>query len=283
VAAHVFHHDDLDALLTRAVAPLASHLADQHLISEFFYLRYWEGGPHVRIRLRTAPPFLPAVRQVMSHRLGAYLAAYPSQNVVDESTYLIQSAAFASGENLTNYERTLRPCDSITFEAYGPDVTHFGHGKPLRAAEEHFCESTEIALRTLTLPSHKRLSVAMVMAIATEVALDQTETPEIPEHADDDAAWDLNSDELIAMYRRMQEADISRNHGNPTIDWLRSISALRSRITTCHADGSFDVDGRFPVAQAVYRCLHLHLNRAGIGTDQELRLRRLARRAAQRG
>lgn len=202
-SAHVFCHDDLDALLTEAVAPLAVRLTDQGLIRGFFYLRYWDGGPHVRVRLRSAPAHVADVRQAVTDQLGAYLRTSPSREVLDDTAYRSSAAHLASEENRTDYERTLRPPDTIGFEDYPPEHTSFGHGTSLQAVEEHFCDSTAIALRTLALTPQQQLSAAMVMTLATEITLLSPKagvnTP--PRHNDE--SW---GEELVVMYARLRAA-----------------------------------------------------------------------------
>lgn len=49
---HVHQHQGQDRLLTEAVAPLIGIVRSEGLADLAFVLRYWDGGPHVRLRLR---------------------------------------------------------------------------------------------------------------------------------------------------------------------------------------------------------------------------------------
>jgi len=51
---HVYLSDyaSLDRFLAQVIAPEIEALTGQKAMSEWFYIRYWENGPHVRLRLR---------------------------------------------------------------------------------------------------------------------------------------------------------------------------------------------------------------------------------------
>ena len=72
ISAHIFHAGDLDALITRVAGPLVSDLNPEG----FFFLRYWEGGPHLRLRMRVSDPgaaereLLARARAHLQHERG---------------------------------------------------------------------------------------------------------------------------------------------------------------------------------------------------------------------
>ncbi|WP_442601895.1 thiopeptide-type bacteriocin biosynthesis protein [Paenibacillus sp. KN14-4R] len=55
---HIFchQHDQQEALLNQALFPAIEELKDQGHCNEWFYIRYWEGGPHTRMRFLNASP-----------------------------------------------------------------------------------------------------------------------------------------------------------------------------------------------------------------------------------
>lgn len=52
---HVFLPGDVDIFLTQYLRPLINAQLRQHTIRRFFFIRYGEGGPHLRIRYFPAP------------------------------------------------------------------------------------------------------------------------------------------------------------------------------------------------------------------------------------
>ncbi len=281
VSAHVFRHDDLDDLLLSQVAPLISELVADGLVLGFFYLRYWDGGPHLRLRMRTPAAHTGELSERVTDRLGAHLRANPSRHPMDPADYERSAADFADLEGMSTYEHRLLPPDTIHFIPYPPEHVSFGHGPSLAAVERHFGESTTVALDTLRTPPSQRLSAAMTMTLATLLSL--------PAHARRDGAppapsdttqattaWTRSRDELTTMAERLRTVDPATAPHIPALAWLRSIRDLRDRLTALHLQDAFSSPFRRPVAHALNRCLHLHLNRMGISLPQEERLRHLA-------
>jgi hypothetical protein len=120
------------------------------------------------------------------------------------------------------------------------------------------------------------------MTLATMISLPATRVRDVPydtdTDTDTDSAWLESRDELHSLAERLRTADLSIESDIPALDWLRSLQELRDFLTALHADGLFTTSAKRPVAYALHRCLHLHLNRMGVTADQETRLRRLAQR-----
>src|SRR5438874_11952323 len=51
---HLFRAEPWEEFLCTGVRPLVDELADAGLTEGFFFIRYWERGPHIRLRLKTA-------------------------------------------------------------------------------------------------------------------------------------------------------------------------------------------------------------------------------------
>src|SRR4051812_49016528 len=52
ISAHLYYYEPLDNLLDHLVSPLLDQMRDSGLIRRHFYIRYWRGGPHIRLRLQ---------------------------------------------------------------------------------------------------------------------------------------------------------------------------------------------------------------------------------------
>src|SRR4051794_29695771 len=81
---HIFFHADAhatDRLLLEGVHPPGSALAKQGALQSWFFIRYWEGGAHVRLRLKGCPP--ESVKQI-EESLGGFLEPQPGASQVLE-------------------------------------------------------------------------------------------------------------------------------------------------------------------------------------------------------
>ena len=52
---YIFYSEPWKNLLVESVHPLLKKLFDENLINQYFFIRYWEKGPHIRLRLKRKP------------------------------------------------------------------------------------------------------------------------------------------------------------------------------------------------------------------------------------
>lgn len=288
VSAHVFHNNGLDDLLRTRIIPDALGLLRLGLANDFFYLRYWESGPHVRVRFLTSPNRATELRQRFLASLRSYFAEHPSHRPVEVESYQRLCAKLADFEKRGDYDRRVTPADTIRYVEYTPEYTSFGTGESLRAVHRHFGESSRIAGETLALPPRHRAATALAMILAVAATSDLTSSGftqlsstrvALPfDVAAADRAWSRTGDELVALTRRMMTANPDLAQDSVVSHWLCSVRSLHAGLTTLHRQGTFAVPARNPVTHAMSRCLHLHLNRLGLSIAQEARLRYLAKR-----
>ncbi len=51
ISLHIFYNGDLNKLLWKLLIPFVEQLYTSHLINHYFFIRYWEGGTHIRLRI----------------------------------------------------------------------------------------------------------------------------------------------------------------------------------------------------------------------------------------
>lgn len=93
VSFHLFSSDPLDEMLRTAVAPFVDAVLADGCASSFFFIRYGEGGPHVRLRLNTTTP------DVLRQRALHYF------NSARESPYEPEVARYGGPKSLVVSER----------------------------------------------------------------------------------------------------------------------------------------------------------------------------------
>lgn len=52
ISAYLFYSGSFDEILDKAVAPFISHVLEKHLAQHYFFIRYHERGPHIRLRFQ---------------------------------------------------------------------------------------------------------------------------------------------------------------------------------------------------------------------------------------
>ena len=157
ISVHIFYSSNGNPLLAECVAPLVAKLRERGLISRYFFIRYWLGGPHVRLRLLPAEGVAGAqVKEVVEADISAFLARRPALYEIDrsalaplyrnmyEAEYGAEefAARFGEGGELPFYEN-----NTFHYIDYEPEYDRYGGEAGVDLAERHFEVSSDIVLR----------------------------------------------------------------------------------------------------------------------------------------
>ncbi|MEU6480414.1 lantibiotic dehydratase C-terminal domain-containing protein [Streptomyces sp. NPDC047017] len=146
VGAHVFTGHPLDLVVGALLPEAVAELRRRGLADRFFFLRHWQGGPHLRLRVRlTAPAAEPAVRAALEAHTAAFFRTLPPSRPMTAQQYRSLSRQLAAREPESE-PGALAPNDSLAFHAYRPEYGKYGRGAALRAVEEAFATCSELAL-----------------------------------------------------------------------------------------------------------------------------------------
>ncbi len=293
VSAHVFHHDDLDTMLVEVVAPTLGHLSEERSADDFFFLRYWDGGQHLRLRVL---PLDPARRERVEHCLDTAFAVWfvgrPTTRI-DPRRYATQARVLARAEGFTSAPEPLQPANSLSWRHYRREHGRYGEGLSMAAAERHFTESSRIVLDVLRRGASpdERLAAASAMILSSWfVGAGRAEDVLVYLDAataiwDDGAdTWGQSTGEsseqqragMLDLARRTRGlVSLPADHpGSGTlVDWVHSISTLRDALHGCN--GPFGME-QAPVASLLDLGAHLACNRLGLSIATEGVVRGLA-------
>lgn len=152
IALHIHYTSNPNPLLAGCVGPLVQELADQGLVDQHFFIRYWLEGPHVRLRLRPAPGVDPeALARRVEDRCAEFFAVRPAVYEVDpeqvadmyRSMYLSEytqeqwDEAYGVGGDMP-----VRPNNSVHRAPYEPELTRYGGPVGMAISEWHFEQSS---------------------------------------------------------------------------------------------------------------------------------------------
>ena len=160
LSAHIFYNViDARLLLVECVTPLISTLENEALIDGYFFIRYWLGGPHIRLRLRLMDGAEElTVKEILEKAVRSYLARRPSLFDLDpvksqpymrrlyEAEYGSEAFKEQFGENASV---PIYPNNSISYIDYQPEYDRYGGPKGVELAEWHFERSSATVLRIL--------------------------------------------------------------------------------------------------------------------------------------
>lgn len=290
VSAHLYYHGVLNDLLRCAVRPLVGELAASGLIDGFFFIRYWQGGPHVRLRV-LLPDQAQAhpVERLIEARIGRFFARCPSQDLVRSEDYL-RSAGRLSQHEFGQHPSVVEPLqsnNSLRFVGYVPEEDRLGGPPGVAAFEPHFVDSSTLALELIAEGVNERRrtgrALAMMLLAAAVVIPDLQRLARYFRYSYRDwsgrraagdrarcaryeTGWQQSYDRQRAQLgdlgrRLLEQARPGTGEGLDAISarWVASVSCLFDRLT----------EHRLSRPPLLFQCLHKHNNRLGITVAEE--------------
>ncbi|MFD4919315.1 thiopeptide-type bacteriocin biosynthesis protein [Streptomyces virginiae] len=281
---HLFLHsttEDTDRFLTRDAAPLLDRLVTTGEAADWFFIRYGQDGPHLRIRVRTTAtatataadptplqdlPDLPDLLARLARQVPAVPGPWPSRHA------------------------------EIHAVPYVPETRRYGGPRALPVAEALFAASTRTALDVLralpaTTTAASRLTAAADLAHTTAYALGMdplaaarwlrahaagwrwvTEVPLLPAAAVHTRVNTVHAAQRTTLAARAADLRERLNAGTAA-PWL-AYWAEQVR----EADAALDGPDERTRAGIWGSQLHMLFNRLGVSPDEERAVCRLAAR-----
>jgi hypothetical protein len=313
VSAHLYFHGDQDAVIVGAVRPAVERLRRAGLAEGFFFLRYWEGGPHVRLRVLTRPEQVDQARSVIEETVEGFYRASPSASSMTAQEYADTAPGLAALERMDDYDTVLHPDNSLAFIDYVPEVEAFGTGRSLEAVERQLMAGSALALELI---AHGRKPGQRAMDAFTMLAANRTLftgiLPELAYQARFMVESGGRAAQLIGTPQFERHFEANKTQLRSTLEsvlsstrgvalpgesvangWLAGTRELNDTLVELELLGKLDA---FPSFEApadvlehinhlvpqliVERCTHLMCNRLGISLAQESHLRLLLTRTA---
>ncbi|MCF6471837.1 hypothetical protein FAF44_26090 [Nonomuraea sp. MG754425] len=274
VSAHLFYQGSLDRVLTGLVGPLLRELPAERA----FFLRYWDGGPHVRLRVLPADPAdEPGIRDLIGERATRFFAAEPSADLLGDAEYLRRARRFGAREGVAFAER-MYANNSAVFLPYEPEHRRYGTGASLAGVERHFHESSRLALNVVEdglTADRRETGVLCFLLVSWLLAADDPARSARRRLARPDDRSEPLYDRQRARLRHAVTAMDRVRRGWPQLPdgnlrrWTSSLARMIAAL-----------DGPSPERVADL-CAHLFANRVGVRIDTERSLRHLAARAVE--
>lgn len=130
VSVHLFYAEPWESFLALGIKSFVDGLDKENRITGFFFIRYWERGPHIRLRVKVnSEADVADMNSRITDYFQAYFDAYPSS---------IESP----GQG--NY-----PNNSVQFIGYEPEVERYGGEEGVAIAEKYFEVSSRMVLRLI--------------------------------------------------------------------------------------------------------------------------------------
>jgi len=139
IAAYLFYAEaDWNEFINNAVRPFVDLVCKDGVIEHFFFIRYWENGPHIRLRFKVGDP---AIAVGLISQLKTYFQLYFMQNPSESS--------LSTKKQLVD-SRFFYPNNSIQFVEYVPEIERYGGQVGILIAEQQFEASSRAVLSIIT-------------------------------------------------------------------------------------------------------------------------------------
>ncbi len=286
-AVHAYSTGDADALLREGLAPFLRSEPGA-AVRSWFFLRYWRGGPHLRIRLLLDPAEAAETLAGVSESIRT---AMPPGGAYDPAQRLAVARRLAELEG-TDPGTEIVADGTVRIEPYEPEYAKYGGSDGVRIAEELFFASSRVALAAIVADesfARSRVGLAFVMTMAALAAVFREPRRVADflngafalwrryvksEVLDRWAAGASPSPQLHATVRRLFAAEPSGEPATPRLldEWQRAVvraMAAFDELSPQPADrvsaGSSWTAREF----VLLNYLHTHCNRLGTAPAQE--------------
>jgi thiopeptide-type bacteriocin biosynthesis protein len=160
LAAHLYYAEPWEKFLTEAVLPFANQMREEQLADQFFFIRYWERGPHIRLRFHgNASRLERAVKHKLISHFRSYFQQHPSQR--PEPAWLAQLP-----EDQAWYLN-----NSVQFISYEPEVDRYGGVRGITIAEQLFYSSSQVVLKAIAQSPEWNYQRALGVGIQLHLAM----------------------------------------------------------------------------------------------------------------
>jgi thiopeptide-type bacteriocin biosynthesis protein len=143
----------------------------------FFFIRYWQGGPHVRLRMLGADPSL--TESMLAERLPAALELRGDERPLDPDHFGLQAASLATaGEQGKSLPVEPLRAPGVHRARYEPEYDRYGSGELMALSERLFERSSRTVLEILRA-SPGLWARALAASSAVAAAILALENPEL--------------------------------------------------------------------------------------------------------
>lgn len=154
-----------EAFLVDYLPSFARDLVKVGRAKYWFFMRYWEGGPHIRFRFLTSSK---QEEQAVVEIIRNNMSAWKAKVALDKESYYANHTF--DGSNIPVEELPWYPDGSVEAIAYQPELHRYGGEYAITANEQLFSLSSNLALALTKATQNnpaKRYSLALSMMLAS--------------------------------------------------------------------------------------------------------------------
>lgn len=283
ISIHIFYHTSHDLLLSECILPLIEKLLDKNLVQQYFYIRYWEQGPHIRLRLFcTDIRFHKLSKRLVERHISNYISKFPAASILNKCELSKLTQHLHALEKPNSNALDLVENNSYKFIPFTPEYDRYGGYEGIQVAVKYFTLSSKASLQVIRNDASrvKRASFAVQMMFLTcDIFLDNPTNISYFMHRYY-KYWNkyktsntTASSNLISLKRDVKK--LIHNALDSPSEFLRTwyieIKSLHNELLQLSEDNLLTTN----LTGILFSYLHMHNNRLGIMPNQEARLAQL--------
>jgi len=160
ISNHLFYSIDQRGLLLDCIQPLVGELKAAGLIEQFFFIRYWENGPHIRLRVKAVHGAENEVKRLMEPPLSEFLSRKATRFILPDNVtkfwpdwYVLEYGKEALLQKYPSGVIPRYPENTFRYIDYEPEYARYGGEAGMQISERHFERSSRVVLDRLSWPN----------------------------------------------------------------------------------------------------------------------------------
>jgi len=149
ISAHLYYNKPLSQFLKDAVFPFVDDMKNHPSISHYFFIRYWEKGPHIRLRFLVKSDDITAIKKRLEVHFNDFFNEFPSQRTFEEGNWY--------------------PNDSVQWIPYEPEIERYYGPNGVAVSEKQFQPSSEAVKEIIS--AHKMWDYEYALGAAIQLHL----------------------------------------------------------------------------------------------------------------
>ncbi|WP_371019000.1 thiopeptide-type bacteriocin biosynthesis protein [Pseudalkalibacillus sp. JSM 102089] len=145
---HVFYHDisRQNQLIYECLESLFKDVRNKEYVKKYFFMRYWEGGPHIRVRFYVRNEKYDLLESFVTEYIDNYLKKSPSMGDVDVKAYY---SNLMVGEK-REYSKVIHQNNSVKNVTYYQEYKRYGGREAMKLAQSLFQISSDLTCAILS-------------------------------------------------------------------------------------------------------------------------------------
>ncbi len=156
LSTHLYYSGNLQVFLRNAVYPFLQQLIHDKKVNQYFFIRYFEKGTHIRLRVKINIEYSDFVKNEIENYFAKYFKLYPSVR-----NFLTKD----------NSDEDWYHNDSIQFIHYEPELNRYGGNQLMSFAEQQFYISSKTILNWMKKNDSNDYGVLLGLGIQCYISI----------------------------------------------------------------------------------------------------------------